>query len=65
MPKIALKQAFPLTTRNDYTSVQCEIGVTIEGKELPNLEVAGRALELALTQFKSAIKDSYKVPERV
>jgi hypothetical protein len=66
MPKSALTQEFRLTTRNDMTHVECVITVAIDGRELPNLEVMGKALEAATEQIKTTVKESYvKVPERV
>jgi len=66
MPKSALTQEFRLTTRNDLTHVECVINITIDGRELPNLEVMGKALEDAVATVKNTVKESYvKVPERV
>ena len=53
MPKSALKQSFDLTTRNAFTKVQCEIGMTVDGRELPSLEILGKAFEDAILHHRS------------
>lgn len=66
MPKSSVKQAFDLTTRNAFTKVQCEIGMTVDGRELPSLEILGKAFESAILHLQDQITESYKVvPERV
>ena len=66
MPRVAIKQAFDLTTRSAYTKVEAEIGFTVEGKELPTMAVLGAALESAMELFQERVTESYKVvPERV
>jgi len=60
-----LRQTFDLQTRSVYTKVSCEIGITVDGKELPSLEVLGRALEKAIFEVQSTVTESYQeVPER-
>lgn len=66
MPKSALKQSFELTTRNPFTKVNCEIGITVDGRELPSLEILGKAFEAAIMYMQEQVTDAYKiVPERV
>lgn len=66
MPKSALKQEFPMHTRNDYTNVDCELAISIEGKELPSLSVLGEALEAARELIQKRVTESYKaIPVRV
>jgi hypothetical protein len=66
MPKNALKQSFDLTTRNAFTKVECEIGMTINGRELPSMEVLGKAFETGILAIQNAVTEAYKVvPERV
>ena len=61
MPKIGLRESFELQTRDKYTKVQCEIGVTCDGRELPNMSVIGGALEEAIALFQTRITESYQV----
>lgn len=66
MPKIGLRETFELTTRNQYTKVSCEVGVTLDGRELPSMSVVGAALEDAIKLIQDKVTESYKVvPERV
>jgi hypothetical protein len=66
MPKTGIRQSFELTTRDRYTKVDCEIGLTVNGRELPNMEVLGKALDAAAELVQQKITESYKVvPERV
>ena len=66
MPKTGIRQNFELTTRDRFTKVECEIGLTVNGRELPNMEVLGKALEAGIQLIQDSITESYlKVPERV
>jgi hypothetical protein len=66
MPKTGLKQSFNLTTRNQYTKINAEIGFTVEGNELPNMAVLGNALEKAIALIQKDVTESYvRVPERI
>jgi hypothetical protein len=66
MPKTAIKHEFPLKTRSDFTKVDCEVTLTVNGNELPNLDVLGKALEVAIAGVQAHVTESYKVvPERV
>jgi hypothetical protein len=66
MPKTGLRQTFDLTTRNAYTKCGCEVGLTVDGKELPTMAVLGAALEEAIELIQKKVTESYKVvPERV
>jgi hypothetical protein len=66
MPKTGLRQTFDLTTRNAYTKCSCEVGLTVDGKELPTMAVLGAALEEAIELIQKKVTESYKVvPERV
>jgi hypothetical protein len=65
MPKSGLRQNFELQTRDRYTKVDCEVLLTVDGRELPNLTVLGTALEKAIEVIRDAVLESYKVvPER-
>lgn len=65
MPKNALKVSWELKTRNEFTHVDAEIGMTVDGKELPNMSILGSALEEAIALIQTRITDSYKIPARV
>jgi len=61
-----IRQEFDLKTRGAYTKVKCEIGLKVDGNELPNLAVLGEALEAAVNEIQRIVTESYvKVPERV
>lgn len=63
--KSGIRQEFELTTRDRYTKVDCEIGIKIDGKELPSLEILGGALEKAIDLVQAHVSEAYaKVPER-
>ena|SRR6516225_2491763 len=65
MPKVGLRESFELQTRDKYTKINCEIGVTVDGRELPNMSIIGGALEEAIALFQARITESYqKVPAR-
>jgi len=65
MPKNAFKMAFELQTRNQYTKVNCEIGMTVDGRELPSMAILGDAMEEAIKLIQDKITESYKtVPAR-
>jgi len=61
MPKVGLRESFELMTRDKYTKINCEIGMTCDGRELPNMAVLGGALEEAIALFQERITESYKV----
>lgn len=66
MPKNAVKQTLDLTTRNAFTKVECEIGMTVNGRELPSMEILGKAFEAGILKIQEIITESYKVvPERI
>ena len=66
MPKTGIRQTFELTTRDRFTKVECEVGLTVNGRELPNMEVLGKALEAGIQLIQDSITESYlKVPERI
>lgn len=66
MPTTGIRQEFDLTTRSSYTKVKAEIGLKIEGSELPNMAILGDALEAARQLIQEKVTESYKVvPERV
>lgn len=65
MPQIGLRHTFEMPTRNNYTKVNAEIGLKLDGRELPNTAVLGEALDKAVEMIEEHIKQSYKVvPER-
>jgi hypothetical protein len=61
MPKNAFKMAFKLTTRNKYTELDCEIGMTVDGRELPTMAILGSAMEEAVELIQKRVTDSYAV----
>ena len=66
MPVNAVRQEFQLETRSKFSTVDCEIGLKVNGKELPNLAVLGNAMEKAVELIQQIVTESYaKVPERV
>lgn len=61
-----VKQEFDLRTRGVYAKVKCEIALRVDGTELPNLAVLGKALDEAIQKVQDVVTESYvKVPERV
>jgi len=61
MPVTGLRHEFDLTTRSQFTKVKAEIGIKVDGKELPNMGVLGEALEAATELLQQKITESYKV----
>lgn len=65
MPVTGIRHSFDLATRNAYTKVSAELGLKLDGKELPNMAVLGEAVEKAVEMIQEHIKKSYEVvPER-
>jgi hypothetical protein len=65
MPQIGLRHSFEMPTRNTYTKVNAEIGLKLDGRELPNTAVLGEALDKAVELILAHVAQSYKiVPER-
>ena len=48
MPQMGLRESFELETRNRYTKVNCEVGLKIDGRELPNMAILGELLKRQL-----------------
>ncbi len=66
MPVTGVRSEFEMATRNDFTKVKCEIGIKIDGRELPNVAVVGAALDAAVEAARKVVNDSYRtVPERL
>lgn len=65
MPQTKISEKFELSTRNEFTKVDCEVHIVMDGKELPSLPVLGAALEGMLETLKVVVKESFKVPPRV
>lgn len=66
MPKNAVKLAFELKTRGDHVRCDCEIGMTVDGKELPTLAILGAALEEARDLIQQRVTESFQaVPIRM
>jgi hypothetical protein len=66
MPRIKLNNEFQLETRNQYTKVDCEMTIMVDGRELPSMAVLGKTFETAIELVQAQIKESYQaVPERV
>lgn len=66
MPKLKIGEEFKLVTRDKFTSVDCELSISIDGRELPSAAIVGGALEKVIEVMTTHIQESYqKVPERV
>lgn len=66
MPKLDISEEFELQTRDRFTKVDCKLSIALDGRELPNMAIVGKALENALTTIQTSITESYQlVPERV
>jgi|SRR5215471_1052091 len=61
MPKTGIRLVFDMETRNKYNKVDCEIGLTVDGRELPNASVLGSAMEEAVALIQDRVKKSYEV----
>lgn len=65
MAKTAVRHEGEITTRDRYQKVQLQMGMTVEGKELPSASVLGAALEEAVELVQQRVTESYQVPPRV
>lgn len=65
MAKTGVRHTSQLTTRDKYTKVDFELGMTVEGKELPSASVLGGALEEAAELIQKRVTESFVVPPRV
>lgn len=66
MAKTGLRSQFELETRSKHTKVNCEVVLSVDGRELPNMAVLGGALEAAIELIQDKVTESYKeVPARV
>lgn len=61
MPKTGLKHTGEMTTRNSFTKVDVEIGMTVDGRELPTMATLGAAFEQGIALIQAAITKSYEV----
>jgi len=61
LPKVGLRESFEMNTRDKYTKVECEVGMTVNGRELPNMAILGAALEEAIKLIQERVSESYKV----
>lgn len=61
MAKIALRHTADIETKDRYTKVEFELGMTMEGRELPNAAVLGTAMEDAVKLIQERVKQSYEV----
>jgi hypothetical protein len=61
MPRIGIKSETSMTTRNKITHVNVEVELRVDGRELPNAEVLGKALEAATELIQTTITESYTV----
>lgn len=61
MAKLGLRHTGEIQTRDRYTKVQFELGMTMEGRELPNAAVLGSALEEAVKLVEERVTQSYVV----
>jgi hypothetical protein len=52
-------------TRGTYSTAEVVLTFTMNGRELPNADVIGEALESAMITIQNKVKESYQVPERV
>lgn len=66
MPKSHVTRELEMTTRNAYDKINAVVSITVDGRELPNLEVLGGSLDKAIEMIQNTITESYKiVPPRV
>ena len=66
MPQTTIRQELELPTRNQYTRINAEISLKIDGREIPNMAVLGEALDAAVVLVSEKIQQSYQtVPARV
>lgn len=66
MPAMGIRHEGEIQTRDRFTKVTVEIGIKLNGKELPNMAVVGESLEEVVALIEAKIKKSYEVvPERV
>ena len=61
MARLGLKHTSEVTTRDKYTKVNLELGLVLDGKEIPNAAVLGSALEDAVKLVQDRITESYQV----
>jgi hypothetical protein len=61
MAKLGLRHTSEVQTRDKYTKVNMELGMTIDGKEIPNAAILGSALEDAVKLIQERITESYQV----
>ena len=61
MAKLGLKHTSDIATRDKYTKVAFELGMVIDGREIPNASVLGAALEEAVKLIQDRITESYQV----
>ena len=65
MAKVGLRSHFEMTTRDKYKKVNCEVGLSLDGQELPSMSVLGAALEEAVQLIQDRVTQSYQeVPAR-
>jgi len=58
---MGLRESFEMETRNKYTKVNCEMAISVDGRELPAMGVVGEALEQCIKLMEEAVKKSYEV----
>lgn len=61
MARLGFKHTSEVTTRDKYTKVNFELGMTVDGREIPNAAVLGSALEEAVKLIQDRITESYQV----
>lgn len=61
MARLGLKHTSEVATRDKYTKVNFELGMTVDGKEIPNAAILGSALEDAVKLIQDRITESYQV----
>jgi len=61
MAKLGFKHTSEVQTRDKYTKCNFELGMTLDGRELPNAAVLGAALEDAVKLIQERITESYQV----
>lgn len=65
MAKTAVRHEGEITTRDKHNKVVFQMGMTVEGRELPSASVLGAALEEAVELVQQRVTESYQVPPRV
>jgi hypothetical protein len=62
MPRSSLTSEFDFQPRNEFRSkVDVKFNMSVDGRELPNLQVLGNAFEKAVELFQAEVKKAFEV----